>query len=277
MNLLNRKVLITGGSGYLAKALLKKVLSQNPDSVLCVARNEGKLLEVQKEFGIDIMSGDIADRGFVERIMKGRDCIFHLAGFKHIPMAEQQSQACINTNVLGSKNILDASLYSEPEFVIGTSTDKAYNPINCYGMTKRLMEYMFAEYEREKGSLKTKYRIARYGNVLGSTGSVIEIWKTADVIKVTDPDMTRFFFIVEQAVETLFECLDKQTDATPYIPVMKAMRLGDLAEVMANGRPIEIIGNRGGEKMNEGMADGVSSDSVELYTKTEIKELIKVL
>lgn len=275
----NKRICITGGSGFLAKALIKRLQKENPASITCVARNEGKLLEVQKDYGVYIMTGDICDRGFVERMMKGKDQVFHLAGFKHLPLGETQSLECVNTNIIGSKNILDASLYSDPEFVLGVSTDKAYNPSNCYGMTKRIMEYLFAQFEREKGNSRTKYRIARYGNVIGSTGSVIPVWRKAiekgEPIKITDPNMTRFYFSVDDAVQTLIDCLNTQTDATPFIPKMKALRIGDLADAVAGpDYPREIIGNRGSEKMNEGMADGYTSDSVELYTIEEIQNLI---
>lgn len=274
----DKKILITGGSGFLAQALIKFLIEQKkvrPNNILCVARNEGKLLETKQKFGVEILTGDIADRGFVERAMRNQQQIFHLAGFKHVPLGEIQAQECINTNIIGSKNILDASLYSQPEFVLGISTDKAYNPINCYGMSKRLMEYLFLQYENTKGDLKTQYRVARYGNVIGSTGSVLQVWKMAKEqnkpIQLTDPEMTRFFFSVDDAVETVMQCLATSCDAKPFIPHMQAVKLGELAKVFAVDHPIEIIGKRPGEKMNEGMADGYTSDSVELMKPFEIR------
>lgn len=283
MDFNGKQILITGGSGFLAQALVSRILSTSrPGLITLVGRDESKLMETQSKFTpivTKIMAGDIANRGFVDRIMRQKEQVFHLAGFKYLPLAEEQSQECIETNVMGSKNILDASMYTNPEFVIGISTDKAYNPSSCYGMTKRLMEYLFAQYERDKGDLRTQYRIARYGNVLGSTGSVIPVWRRAiekgEPIKITDPDMTRFYFTVEDAVDTIFQCLEQQTDAAPYIPKMKAVRLGDLADALAGSDyPKEIIGNRGNEKMNEGMADGNTSDVAEKYTIDEIKSVI---
>jgi len=275
LNFKNKNILLTGGSGYLAKALIPRLIGA--EKITCVARNEGKLLEIKQQFNVEILTGDISDRGFVERIMKGQNCIFHLAGFKHLPLAEQQSQECINTNVIGSKNILDASLYSEPDFIIGISSDKAYNPVSCYGMTKRLMEYLFAQYQRIKGTSKTEYRIVRYGNVLGSTGSVIPVWhkqgQAKENIKLTG-NFTRFFFSVDDAVNTLFDCLNKSKDATPFIPNMKAISVHSLAEIFTEHYKVSIdfIGNRGGEKINEEIAEGITSDKVYQMSKTKIKE-----
>jgi UDP-N-acetylglucosamine 4,6-dehydratase/5-epimerase len=288
-NWTGKKILITGGSGFLGRALIARLLAEwKPASILCLARDEGKLLSLKQEFGVDIMPGDVSEWSDVYKAMMDRDQVFHLAGFKHLPLAETESAQSIKTNVVGSMNVLDCSLANEQDFVLGISTDKAYNPINCYGMTKRLMEYLFAQYEREHGAY-TKYRTVRYGNVIGSTGSVIEIWKRAamrgEPLKVTDFNMTRFFFTANDAVNTIFGCLDNAVDATPYVPKMKAVRMGDLAEVCRtilcnrHGKDLklEITGLRPGEKISEGMADDMQSDATEKYTHDEIYCLVNGL
>ena len=144
-------------------------------------------------------------------------------------------------------------------------------------MTKSLMEYMFLQYEREiKG---TAYRMVRYGNVLASTGSVLNVWKRAkelgDPLLLTDPEMTRFFFTVEEAVQTIYDCLDNSSDATPYIPKMRSIRMGDLAEVIADGHEIKIVGRRAGEKGDEAMSEEYSSETADRMTQGEIRQELK--
>lgn len=281
-----KRILITGGSGFLGRALITRLLKEwHPASILVLARDEGKLLSVKQDFGVEIMPGDVRNWNDVNHAMYNIDQVFHLAGFKHLPLAEKESQACIRSNVLGSMNVLQAADENTPEFVLGVSTDKAYQPMNCYGMTKRLMEYLFEQYDREY-SRRTKYRIVRYGNVLGSTGSVLQIWQQAAQqglpLKITDPNMTRFFFPVNDAVQTIFDCLEQAKDATPFMPKMKAVQMGEFVAVCrtilsnryGKNIDVEVIGLRPGEKLHEGMADDAQSDTAERYTKDEIYKLV---
>jgi len=290
MDFKGKNILLTGGSGFLGRALIARLQKEwNPASILVLARDEGKLLSIKQEFGVDILPGDVTDWNSVTKAMHGVNQVFHLSGFKHLPLAETASEQAIKTNVIGSMNVLDAATMEDVEMVLGVSTDKAYNPINCYGMTKRLMEYLFAQYHREWGWSDRIYRVVRYGNVLGSTGSVLEIWRKAaergEPLRVTDFNMTRFFFSVNDAVQTIFDCLDHATDATPFVPKMKAVRMGDLAEVckvilqnkLSKPVAIELVGLRPGEKLHEGMADDAQSDAAEKYTHDEIYGLVNNL
>lgn len=277
----NIPTLITGGSGFLAKILVRKLIvgGVEPKNITLFARDEGKLLDAAQETGARIITGDVVDWPSVLRAMQGQEQIFHTAAFKHLPLAEEQSEECVRSNVIGSLNVLRASIATQPKFVIGISTDKAYDPVNCYGMTKRLMEYMFAQYERANVNKTTKYRIVRYGNVLGSTGSVLQVWKKArelqQPITVTDPDMTRYFFTVEEAVEAIFVCLAHSTDAEPYIPDMRSVRMGDLAEVVAQGHPIKIIGRRPGEKAHEQLTQDNLSDTAPRMSQEDIRRELR--
>lgn len=271
----------------MGQALIPVLQSKGVGHIKILGRDEGKLLETQRRYGVEICLGDVTDYYAVERAMHGVNQVYHLAGFKHLPLGEDKSQECIKTNVMGSINVLEAATTEDVELVLGVSTDKAYHPMNCYGMTKRLMEYLFDQYHREWGWSDRVYRIVRYGNVLGSTGSVLQVWREAaeknQPLKITDPDMTRFFFRVEDAVSTIIECLEKATDATPFIPNMKAVRMGELADVcktilenrLSKPVTIEVVGLRPGEKLHEGMADDAQSDAAEKYTKEELFELVR--
>ena len=232
---------------------------------------------------IDFITGDISDKFEVYQAMKGRDCIFHLAAFKHVGLAETQTRECIKSNLIGSLNILECSIELKPKFIITTSTDKAAKVNGVYGATKYLVEGLFHQFA--KVNEETQYRIVRYGNVLYSTGSVLCKWKrliqeNREII-VTDPEATRFFWCVSEAVALIFECLANSTDAKPYCPDMKSMKMGDLLEAMiqkySNGTrpPIKVIGLQQGENKHEKiLSDGLSSEDAEKFTIKEIQELI---
>lgn len=274
--------LVTGGTGFLGQPLIKRILEQG-GRVRTIARNEGKLIELKQKFPeVEILTGDISDPFEVRQAMKDVDGVFHLAAAKHVGLAEQQVRECIKANTIGSMNILQESLETTPDFVIGISTDKAAQVSGVYGATKLLMERLFGQYEKLNSN--TEYRLVRYGNVLYSTGSVLCKWK--ELIQnhktciVTDPDATRFFWTVDQALDLIFECLDTCTDSTPYVPEMKSMKIDDLLEAMyqkyGNGtKAIKCIGLQPGENLHEKILEnGPASNEVEQYTIEEIKELI---
>lgn len=276
---MSNRILITGGTGFLAKALIKRLYKDN--ELVVVARNEGKLIELKQEYpDIEIITGDISDKFVAERACKGVDGIYHLAAFKHVSMAQIQPRECILSNVRGSMNILDMTLKHKPKFIIGISTDKAAQISGVYGATKMLMEKLFEDYE--KINPDTKYRVVRYGNILYSTGSVLCKWrenmKQGKPIKLTDPLATRFYWTVDQAVDLIFECLEKAKDARPYIPKMKSIRMNDLLQAMMQKYgevEVEYIGLQKGENMHEILVDGgVDSSMTPQYTIEEIKCLI---
>lgn len=277
MNFLDkdRRYLVTGGSGYLGRALIGRLTSMGCTTVRVMARNEGQLIALKERFPhVEIMPGDVADRCSCLKAFRDVDGCFALAAFKHVVMAQGEVRQCVASNVTGSLNALECSLTYKPQFVLGISTDKASRPAAVYGATKFIAEALFAEYEQINPA--TAYRIVRYGNVWGSTGSFITKWKTkmqaGEEVTLTDPDATRFFWTVGQAVDLIFECLEKATNATPYIPQMKAIRMGTVLDAcmeVYGKAPVRITGLRPGENKHETM-DGVTfSDQVKQYTKEE--------
>jgi FlaA1/EpsC-like NDP-sugar epimerase len=273
------KYLVTGGSGFLGQELIKRINGE----VRVLARNEGKLVELKEKFpNIEIMTGDVADSYTCDRAVKDVDGIYHLAGQKHVGLAEENVRECIDTNIPIA--LLEATRKYKPKFIIGISTDKAASRKGVYGCTKFLMERLFDEYS--KLNPETKYRIVRYGNVLYSTGSVLCKWKEkikqGGIITITDPEATRFFWTVDQAVDLIFECLKKAVDSKPYATNMKAMKMGNLLQAMINKYadgdseyPVGIIGLQPGENMHEIITeDGIDSSQAEKFTQEEIYELI---
>lgn len=281
-----KKYVITGGSGFLGKELINKIIS-NGGIVRTVARNEGKLIELKQTFGnqIEIFTGDIANKFTVEQVFNDEiEGVFHLAAYKHVGMAETFSLECINSNVIGSLNVLDVATKKNVKFILGVSTDKAAQVAGTYGASKMLMEKLFHQYENQYKDIQ--FRIVRYGNVLYSTGSVLCKWK--DLIQqgkeviVTEPKATRFFWSINQAIDLIFDCLENATDSKPYVPMMKAMSVGSLLEAMIRKyAPINVnisikeIGLQIGENLHEKiLEDGVYSNEVELFTIEEIIKLI---
>ena len=280
----NKKYLVTGGSGFLGDELIKRLLNQGGD-VVTVSRNEGQLIKLKQKFpSIRIETGDISNKHSVHRVMKGVSGVFHLAAFKHVGMAETQSVECTNSNVIGSKNVLECAVEEGVEFVIGISTDKAAQVAGVYGASKLLMERMFQQYEVDYPNIK--FRIIRYGNVLYSTGSVLckwkELLKQGKEVIVTEPKATRFFWTIDQAVDLIYDCMRDAIDSQPHFPSMKSMSIENLLKAMAEkylpdgeGVQIKTIGLQPGENFHEKILEaGPASNEVDEFTIEEIKELI---
>lgn len=249
--------------------------------------NEGKLIELKELFRekLEIYSGDIANKFTVEQIMNGKiEGVFHLAAYKHVGMAETFSLECINSNVVGTINVLDVATKKDIKFILGISTDKAAQVAGVYGATKLLMEKLFQQYEKEYQNIK--FRIVRYGNVLYSTSSVLCKWR--DLIKqgkeviVTDPNATRFFWTIDQAIDLIFKCLSEASNSKPFVPNMKAISVGHLLNAMiakygpvGSKIPIKVIGLQIGENMHEKILEnGPYSNEVDLF---EINEIINMI
>jgi len=273
----NKRYLCTGGSGFLGNALIERLWNDGYRNLRVVSRNEGNLVKLKEKYpGIEIVTGDIASNFVAGKVTKDVDGVFHLAAMKHIGLAEDNVMECIHSNILGTFNILKNS--TDCDFVIGISTDKAAQVSGVYGATKMLMEKLFKEFE---GFNSPKYRIVRYGNIIYSTGSVLCKWKDkmqrGEVINLTDPNSTRFYWTVEQAVYLIMECLEKATDSTPYIPEMKSIRLGDLVAAMLKkygNTQVNVIGLQPGENMHETMDGKTFSNEVEKYSQEAISKMI---
>lgn len=267
------KILCTGGAGFLGRELIKRIYKEN--KIRVVSRNEESLVKLKQIFpNVEIVVGDIRDKFTCDKVCKDIDEIYHLAAMKHIGLAEQNPRECIQSNVIGTLNILEATLKYKPIRIIGISTDKAAQVNGVYGATKMLMERLFAEFE--KINPETDYRLVRYGNVLGSSGSVITKWKPlmeqGKEVIITDPEATRFFFTVEDAVKLIFECLLKSKDSTPYIPEMKAISIGKMLKACQKkyGKcPVKKIGLQKGENKHETVDGKTFSNEVYQYTIDE--------
>ena len=281
-----KRYLITGGAGFLGGELIERILQQGGE-VVTVSRNEGKLIELKSKYKnskLEIHTGDICDEFTLPRLMRDITGVFHLAAFKHVGLAETQGRECIKSNVIGSMNVLEQAVKNDVEFVIGISTDKAAQVSGTYGASKYLMERMFTQFEQDFPN--TKFRIVRYGNVLYSTGSVLCIWRdklqNGEEIIITEPEATRYFWTLNQAVDLIFDCMENATTSHFHYPSMKSMSMGNLLQAMADkylpeGQELKVkqIGLQVGENLHEKISeDGLYSNEAEQFTIEEIKELI---
>lgn len=272
------KILVAGGSGYLGTALVGRLIEMGKTNIVAVARGEAALVALKEKYsGIDIIVGDISDRWVVKKAMKDADEVYLCSALKHVNLAETEVKSCITTNIIGCMNVIDESLITKPEFILFTSTDKASQPMGVYGCSKKIGERLMAEAENINPD--TKYRIVRFGNVWGSAGSIITKWKPkmqrGKEIILTDPEASRFFFSVEDAVDLIFECIEKAKDSTPFIPVMKAVTMGvvlDACMDVYGNCPVRMIGLQPGENKVE-TTDGINfSDTAEQFSKEEFKQ-----
>lgn len=271
----SHKIVVFGGSGFLGTALIERLFAVGNTNIVAVARNEGALVTLKEKFPtLQIIVGDISDRWVVKKAMKDATAVFLLAAMKHVGLADIEVKSCINTNVVGCTNIIEESLITKPITLVFISTDKAAQPTGVYGCTKKIGERLMAE--AEKINQATSYRTIRYGNVWGSTGSIITKWmprmKAGEQIFLTDPDASRFFWTVSEAVDLIFECIEKATNSDPYIPKMKAISMGRVLEAcqeVYGNCPVKVIGLQPGENKVE-TTDGITfSDTAEQFTKEE--------
>jgi len=279
----NKLYLVTGGGGFLGNPLIKKILTDG-GKVRVIGRDEGTLISLKETYpAIEIHTGDISDKFEVVQAMRGVHAIFHLAASKHVGLAETFVRENIKTNTIGSLNIYNQSLEQDLEFILSISTDKAAQVSGVYGATKFLMERLSIQFDELNPNCK--YRVVRYGNVLYSTGSVLCKWKSLieknKEVVVTEPKATRFFWTVSQAIELIFDCLEKSNNSSPHCPDMKSMSIDNLLQAMiekyGNGKdvPVKVIGLQQGENLHEKvMNEGTYSNDVEQFTKDEIKDLI---
>ena len=258
----NASVLITGGTGSLGKALVAELLANSEVRRIAVfSRDELKQHNFRNDIGDDPrlrwFIGDIRDLERLKRAMHGVDYVFHTAALKQVDTGEYNPMEFIKTNVLGSQNVIDASIASGVKRVVALSTDKASSPINLYGATKLTADKLFVAANNYSHSYGTVFSVVRYGNVMGSRGSVIPFWKQlaqeGRPLPITDLRMTRFWISIDQAVHFVMDSLELMSGGELYVPRIPSMRIRDLAMAVAPEAKLEEIGMRAGEKLHEEM------------------------
>lgn len=256
----DKSVMITGGTGSFGRQYTKTLLERySPKKIVIFSRDELKQYDMQQDFPQDCMRffiGDVRDRDRLIMAMRGIDYVIHAAALKQVPAAEYNPMECIRTNVHGAENVIQAALACNVHRVIALSTDKAANPINLYGATKLCSDKLFVAANNLVGERVTRFAAVRYGNVVGSRGSVVPyfaglIQKGADHLPITDPRMTRFWISLQQGVNFVLSNFERMRGGEVFVPKIPSIRISDLAEAMAPGMPTRIVGIRPGEKLNE--------------------------
>ena len=255
-------VLITGGTGSLGKALVRHLLSEGEVRRIAIfSRDELKQLHMRNDFNDDPrlrwFLGDIRDIERLKRAFHNVDYVFHAAALKQVDTGEYNPMEFIKTNVLGSQNVIDAAIETGVKRVVALSTDKASSPINLYGATKLTADKLFIAANNYSYTYGTIFSVVRYGNVMGSRGSVIPFFKQlaedAKPLPITDLRMTRFWISIEQAVRFVIDSLEVMTGGELYVPKIPSMKIVDLAKAVAPGAKLEEVGMRPGEKLHEEM------------------------
>lgn len=260
-----KTVLITGGTGSFGKQYTRTILERfNPKRLIIYSRDELKQFEMEQEFPstkyecMRYFIGDVRDRDRLTMAMQGVDFVIHAAALKQVPAAEYNPMECIKTNVHGAENVIHAALECGVEKVIALSTDKAANPINLYGATKLASDKLFIAANNIAGSRRTRFSVVRYGNVVGSRGSVVPFFRKliengADHLPITDLRMTRFWITLQQGVDFVLKNFERMQGGELFVPKIPSVRIADLARAMAPDLPQKEIGIRPGEKIHEVM------------------------
>ena len=259
----NKKILITGGTGSLGTALTKRLLNLNVNTIRIFSRNESKQILMESEIQSDkirYLIGDVRDLPRLEKALEGIDIVFHAAALKHVPVIEYNPFEAIKTNVIGTQNVIDACLKQNVETLVGISSDKAVSPLNTYGATKLLMEKLLttAQNYLDIDKYRTKFLAVRYGNVLGSSGSVLPKFvsqiKKKQKITITDPNMTRFSLTMDEALDFILKSTSIGKGTEVFVPKLKAYSINGLKESLfelLENTGEKIISLRPGEKMHE--------------------------
>ena len=258
----NKKILITGGTGSLGTALTARLLKTDVDIIRIFSRDELKQSQMESQFNNDrlrFLIGDVRDKERLEKAVEDVNMVIHTAALKQVPVIEYNPFEAIKTNVQGSQNLVEACLNKNVEFALAIGTDKAVSPFNTYGATKLLMERLFVSANYYKGSHKTKFSCVRYGNVLGSRGSIlptfIEQIISGKKVTITDPNMTRFNITIDQALDLIFRVIKNGHGGDVHVPKLDAYRVGDMKDVVLDlmdcKNEEESIPVRIGEKFHE--------------------------
>ncbi len=264
----NKSILITGGTGSFGKQSVETLLNHHqPKKIIVYSRDELKQYEMSQKFDSPIMRyfiGDVRDEQRLAMAMREVDYVIHAAALKHIPVAEYNPMECIKTNINGADNVINVALEQGVDKVIALSTDKAVNPINLYGATKLAADKLFVAANNLAGDRKTRFSVVRYGNVLGSRGSVVPFFQKliqegSTEIPITDPRMTRFWITLNQGIDFVLKDFTRMQGGEIFVPKIPSMKMTDMAEALAPGIPHKIVGIRPGEKLHEVMCPVESS------------------
>lgn len=260
MNVLkNRTILVTGGTGSFGKKLTRKALELGVKKVIVFSRDELKQYEMKQEFQderIRFFIGDVRDKDRLYRAFDGVDIVIHAAAMKHVDACEYNPFEAIKTNINGAQNIIEAAIDRNVDKVIALSTDKACSPVNLYGATKLASDKLFVAANSYVGEKRTRFSVVRYGNVVGSRGSVVPFFKKVKhtgVIPITDERMTRFWITLEQGVQFVLDNLERMHGGEIFVPKIPSMNIMDLAKAIAPNCKYDFVGIRPGEKLHEAM------------------------
>ena len=280
----NKNILITGGTGSFGKKYTEIILQKyKPNKIIIYSRDELKQYEMAQEYTNSCMRyfiGDVRDADRLKKATKGVDFIIHAAALKHVPIAEYNPMECIKTNINGAQNVIDAALENKVQKVIALSTDKAANPVNLYGATKLASDKLFVAANNLVGEQDTSFSVVRYGNVVGSRGSVIPFFRKlinegATKLPITDDKMTRFFITLEDGVNFVLKNFERMQGGEIFIPKIASMKIVDMAKALAPNLPHEIVGIRPGEKLHEIMCPADDSHlTLEFHDHYVIKPTI---
>lgn len=258
----DKSVLITGGTGSFGKQYVKTLLERyQPRRLIVYSRDELKQFDMEQDFRQKCMRyfiGDVRDRDRLMQAMNGVDYVIHAAALKQVPAAEYNPMECIKTNIHGAENVIQAALANNVEKVIALSTDKAASPINLYGATKLVSDKLFIAANNVAGGHKTRFAAVRYGNVVGSRGSVVPFFRKCigdgwDHLPITDARMTRFWITLQQGVDFVLRNFERMHGGEIFVPKIPSVNVVDLARAMAPNLPCKTIGIRPGEKLHEVM------------------------
>lgn len=263
--LLGGSILITGGTGSFGRRFVAKLVEEKIfDRIVIYSRDELKQFEMEQEMGaphLRFFIGDVRDRDRLTMAMRGVDYVVHAAALKHVPIAEYNPMECIRTNINGAENVVQAALANNVKNVVALSTDKAAAPVNLYGATKLASDKLFVAANNITGGRNTRFSVVRYGNVVGSRGSVVPFFRNliengAQHLPITDERMTRFWITLNAGVAMVLRSFGRMQGGEIFVPKIPSVRIPDLARAMAPNLPHKIVGIRPGEKLHEVMCPG---------------------
>jgi len=279
MDWTDKKILVTGGTGSFGKRFVEVMLKEyHPARLIVYSRDELKQHEMRmagyNHPNLRYFIGDVRDLPRLRRAFNGVDIVVHAAALKQVPACEYNPMEAIKTNILGSSNVVDAALDAGVKKVLALSTDKAVNPVNLYGATKLAAEKLLVQSNAYAGGMTTRFSCVRYGNVVGSRGSVVPLFikqRETGTVTLTDERMTRFWISLDQGVRFVIRCIEQMQGGEVFVPKIPSMKMTDLAEAVAPGAEVNVIGIRPGEKLHEVL---ISED--ESRTTVELEDMYVV-